>query len=170
MTKQHRFTLPEAAKLYGLHRTTPHNHSTKGRNGGFLSVQHEMRRGKEVAVVDLVELIRFYGELPKQQGQDPATTQETTTSTMKQVENAVHLVRLEASLESEKLLREQITSERDRAIEQSEHWRKQFEKQNLLLTDERSKLEKERSEKDKIVSELSVIKSHPKRSWWKVWQ
>lgn len=64
-------TIPQAAKLYGKHRSTIHRHIEAGRlSCGF--------RGDDTRVVEMAELIRCYGEPQRipQELQPPATQQQ----------------------------------------------------------------------------------------------
>lgn len=79
-------TIPQAAKLYGKHRSTIHRHIEAGRlSCGF--------RGDGTKVVEMAELIRCYGEtrhLPPEL-QPPATPdQEDLQQAMLQALQAMH--------------------------------------------------------------------------------
>lgn len=79
-------TIPQAAKLYGKHRSTIHRHLEAGRlSCGF--------RGDGTRVIEMAELIRCYGEpkhLPAEM-QPPATAdQEGVQQAMLQALQAMH--------------------------------------------------------------------------------
>ncbi|MFM9272219.1 helix-turn-helix domain-containing protein [Halomonas elongata] len=79
-------TIPQAAKLYGKHRSTLHRHIEAGRlSCGF--------RGDGTRIIEMAELIRCYGEpshLPPEM-QPPATAdQEGMQQAMLQALQAMH--------------------------------------------------------------------------------
>lgn len=153
--QQTSFTIAEAARLYGKDRSTVFKH-TKADNA--LSSRKEKRGERDgVTVIDLAELIRFYGEPPKSN----VVTEDTALQGSAQnvdvrLELALMQERLRAAQERHEQLEKerdreaaQLIAERDRALEQSDHWRsqmdewrKQAEAQTLLLTDEREAREK----------------------------
>lgn len=79
-------TIPQAARLYGKHRTTIHRHIESGRlSCGFL--------GDGTRVVDMAELVRCYGEAKHSPPvlQPPATgDQEPLQHAMLQALHAMH--------------------------------------------------------------------------------
>lgn len=149
--QQTTFTIAEAAKLYSMDRTTVFQHTKKKQNP--LSTQKEKRGGREVAVVELSELVRFYGEVP-----DPNSKAETQVRKIdaNQDNSSVFQVALleeklkhqQQMLEQEKRERSQerrqLEAERDRAIEQIAAWQQQAETSQKLLTDEREKTEQKK--------------------------
>lgn len=160
--QQTSFTVAEAARLYGKDRSTVFKH-TKADNA--LSSRKEKRGERDsVTVIDLAELIRFYGEPPKQSAKgESVTPQASRQNTDVRLELALMQERLRAAHERhEQFERErdretaQLVAERDRALEQSDHWRsqmdewrKQAEAQTLLLTDERQAREKAEAQNKK---------------------
>ena len=139
MSKKSTFTLAEASKLYGFATSTLHRDSKGTRKDGkTLSTKKELRKGKEITVVELTELIRFYGEPAKQEDETPPITQTANA------ELAIEVAELKAKLAGEEALRRQIETERDRAIEQVDAWQKQAENSQKLLTDERERAEQKK--------------------------
>ena len=79
-------TLPQAAKLYGKHRSTLHRHIASGRlSCGF--------RGDGTRLIDMAELIRCYGEpkrLPDEMQPSATTRQADLQPAMLQALHAMH--------------------------------------------------------------------------------
>ncbi|MGB0944943.1 MAG: hypothetical protein ACPGUE_21255 [Marinomonas sp.] len=151
--QQTTFTIAESAKLYGLDRTTVFQHSKK-KNG--LSTHKEKRGQREVTVVDLSELIRFYGEIPDSKNEAQTTTRKADVTQDNNLVFQVALLEEKLKLQLELAERDkqhyqqslkQLEAERNRAIEQASAWQQQAENSQKLLTDEREK-------------------SRPKRRWW----
>ena len=160
--QQTSFTIAEAARLYGKDRSTVFKH-TKADNS--LSSRKEKRGERDsVTVIDLAELIRFYGEPPKPSvdGKDGASEGGAQSMDVR-LELALMQERLRAAQERHEQLEKerdreaaQLAAERDRALEQSDHWRsqmdewrKQAEAQTLLLTDERQAREEAEAQNKK---------------------
>lgn len=136
------FTIAEAARLYGRDRASVFRDTKKS---GGLSARKEQRGNREVAVLDLAELIRFYGEPPKRdEGSAEDRPHDGEKGMGVHLELALMHERLRAAQERQEQLEKervreasQLAAERDRALEQLEHWRQQAEVQTRLLTDER---------------------------------